>query len=109
MFETLSGMRIRPLLRDLFDIDRLDGKRPAGSHVDRRRANLHPVAQIAERHRARRADRRRADGVDMVEAIKRLPTELARRPTTPASAPIFRACPPSSTSATAWRAITTCG
>ena len=78
MFETLSGMRIRPAAARPVRHRPAGRQRPAGSHVDRRRANLHPTAQIAERHRARRADRRRADGVDMVEAIKRLPTELAR-------------------------------
>lgn len=78
MFETLSGMRIRPLLRDLFDIDRLDGKgrleaglTAEGQTFTQLRKSLSGVVRVGLTEGA-------LMGVDMVEAIKRLPTELAR-------------------------------
>ena len=78
MFETLSGMRIRPLLRDLFDIDRLDGKgrleatlTAEGQTFTQLRKSLNGTVRVGLTEGA-------LMGVDMVEAIKRLPTELAR-------------------------------
>ena len=76
--ETLAGMNIRPLLRDLLDFDQLDGK-------GRLEATLTAEGQTFTQLRKTLSGTVRVGltegallGVDLVDAIKRLPAELGR-------------------------------
>jgi AsmA protein len=108
--QTLKDMNIRPLLVDLFNFSRLDGKGNGKIDINADGKSFLELRNTLTGNVETSLNKGALSGIDLVAALKNLPTELKEWNTRPRPTrkPPSPPCPPASGWTRAWPAARTC-